>query len=156
MRSKNIRMGKTEREKMKNIIAITACTILLIQGGVFAHEGEKHPEGHMEDVQMTKLHAIMPMYAQAQLRINAALGKGDASTVGSETGKILSTLPDLKKSEPHKNLKQIKTMRKLVSAFEGDVKATAALAKKGNWAGAKVAFAKAQKRCDECHAKFRD
>lgn len=141
---------------MKKIITITASAILLTQSGVFAHEGEKHPKGHKEDVQMMKLHAIMPMYAQAQLRVNAALDKRDAATVGSESGKILASMPDLKKAKPHKNLKEIKIMRKLASAFEGDVKATKALAKKGDWAGAKAAFAKAEKRCDECHAKFRD
>ena len=47
-------------------------------------------------------------------------------------------------------------MRKIASAFEGEVKGTAALAKKGDFTGAKAAFANAQKKCDECHAKFRD
>lgn len=141
---------------MKRIAIVTVCASLLTQGLAFAHETGNHHMDHKADTQMEKLHKIMPMYAQAQVMINEALEKGDAAAVESETGKILRSVPDLKKSKPHKNLKQLATFRKTVSAFERDVKKTASLAKTGDLAGAKAAFRAAQKRCDECHAKFRD
>lgn len=135
---------------------MSVCAFLLIQGGAFAHEGEHHAKGHKEDAQMDKLHKIMPMYAQAQAKINEALTNGDAATIKEETGKILATIPDLKNAKPHKNVEQIATFRKIASVFAGDVKKTAVLAKTGDFAGAKDAFQFAQMRCDECHKKFRD
>ncbi len=141
---------------MKMIMAISACVGLLTQSAAFAHEGQNHLKAHKEDAQMEKLHKMMPMYSQAQAKISEALEKGDSATVESETGKILATTPDLKKSKPHKNLKEVKTMRKIASAFERDIKNTAVLVKKRDFTGAKGAFAKAQKRCNECHVKFRD
>jgi cytochrome c556 len=131
-------------------------TFLLAQGGAFAHEGESHDNEHKADAQMQKLHHIMPMYAQAQAKIDEALTTRDAAMIKAETGKILATLPDLKNAQPHKNLKQIATFRKIASAFAGDVKKTAALAKAGDFGGAKNAFRFAQARCNECHQKFRD
>jgi soluble cytochrome b562 len=136
------------------VIAISA--LLLIQGTTFAHEGENHAKKHKEDAQMVKLHKMMPVYAQSQAKINEALSSGDAATIKNETGKILATIPDLKKSKPHKNLKQLATFRKIASEFEGDVKKTALMANSGNFGGAKDAFQAAQMRCNECHTKFRD
>lgn len=141
---------------MKMFTIMAACAFLLAQGVVFAHEGEKHSEGHEESAQMNKLHKMMPMYAQAQAKINEALTNGDAATIKEETGKILATIPDLKNAKPHKNMKQIATFRKIASAFAGDIKKTAVLAKTGDFGGAKDAFQVAQIRCDECHKKFRD
>jgi cytochrome c556 len=141
---------------MKRVAAITIFAFLLIQSGAFAQEGGKHGGKHKADPQMQKLHDMMPMYAQIQAKINEAIEKGDAAAVEAETGKILAPTPELKKAKPHKNLKEIKTLRKIASAFEGEVKATAAQSKKGDFAGAKAAFANAQKKCDDCHAKFRD
>lgn len=138
------------------IVVGLLCTLLSLHGGAFAHEGEQHRKKHKVDPQMEKLHKMMPLYAQAQAKINEALEKRDAATVEAESGKILATTPDLKNIKPHKNLKQMKTLREIASAFEGDVKATAAGAKKGDFAAAKAAFTQAQKRCDACHAKFRD
>ena len=108
------------------------------------------------DEEMARQHRMMGMYAQAQAKIAGALEKRDAATVETETRKLLATIPDLKKAKPHKNLKERKIFQKIASAFEGDVKTTSALAKKRDFPGAKAAFTKAQKRCDECHAKFRD
>jgi len=153
---------------MKRIVILAACSQLLLQGASYAHEAEKHPTGHRsqsgeghatghhEDARMKKLHEMMPMYAQAQARIIGALEKRDAAVVESEVGKILATIPDLKKSRPHKNLKEVSKLRKIAGDFEADIRATAASAKKGDFAGAGTAFSRAQKRCDACHAKFRD
>lgn len=138
----------------RTVIVISA--ILLIQGWAFANEGENHSKNHKKDVQMDKLHKMMPMYAQAQANINEALINGDAATIKKETGKILATITDLKNAKPHKNIKQISAFRKIASAFAGDVKKTAAMAKTGDFAGAKDAFQFAQMRCNECHEKFRD
>ncbi|WP_246560137.1 cytochrome c [Geobacter grbiciae] len=96
------------------------------------------------------------MYAQVQAKINSALERGDATTVEAEAGKIAATIPDLKKAKPHKNLKKIDTFKKIADAFSSEVTATAALAKKGDLAGANAAFKKAEGKCSECHAKFRD
>lgn len=134
--------------------AIIISVILLIQGWAFAHEGENH-SSRKEDAQMGKLHKMMPMYAHAQAKINAALEKGDAATAEKEIGKILATTSDLKKAKPHKNLKELKAMRKTASAFEEDVRTTAAMVKKRDFSGAAVAFENAQRRCNECHVKFR-
>lgn len=141
---------------MKRVVAMTICASLLIQGGAFAHQAEKHHGKHKEDAQMERLHMMMPMYAQAQAKINEALLNGDAATIKKEAGNILATITDLKNAKPHKNFKQLATFRKIASAFGGDVKKTAVIAKTGDFAGAKDAFQFAQKRCDECHAKFRD
>ena len=141
---------------MKKVMVTAACAILLAQGAVYAHEGEKHQGRHKADAQMERLHKMMPVYAQIQAKISEAIEKGDGAAVEAETGKILATTPDLKKAKPHKNLKELKTFRRIATAFEGEIKETAALAKKGDFTGARAAFANAQKKCDECHAKFRD
>jgi aldehyde:ferredoxin oxidoreductase len=141
---------------MKILAAMTATACLLLTGVVFAHEGENHQEMHKGSGQMAKLHKMMPVYARSQAKINEALEKRDAATVAKETGKILATIPDLKKATPHKNVRELKAMRKIASAFEGNVRETAELAKKKDFTGARVAFENAQKRCNECHVKFRD
>ena len=97
------------------IIVVSA--FLLLAGVVFALESENHQQMHEGNGQMGKLHKIMPMYAQAQAQINAALEKRDAATVARETGKILATIPDLKKAKPHKNLRELKAMGRIASAF---------------------------------------
>jgi len=105
---------------------------------------------------MQKLHKMMPMYAMALSKLEAALEKGDLPAVESEAGKILATAPDLKRAKPHKNIKQLKTFRSIAAGFEKDVKETAELAKKGDFANARIAFQKAETKCATCHAKFRD
>ena len=141
---------------MKRLAAITATAFLLFPGVVFARGGENHQHIHKGNGQMAKLHKMMPMYAQAQAKINAALEKRDAATVAKETRKILATIPDLKKAKPHKNLQELKAMRRIASAFEEDVRRTASLVKKSDFTGAGVAFENAQRHCNECHVKFRN
>lgn len=136
-------------------VAVTICAFLMIQGWAFAHEGEKHAKSQKSDEQMQKLHDMMPMYAMALAKLEAALEKGDLTAVETEAGKLLATTPDLRKAKPHKNLKQLKTFRSIAARFEGDLKETVELAKKGDFARAKTAFGKAEAKCAECHAKFR-
>ncbi|WP_236685522.1 cytochrome C [Geobacter pickeringii] len=140
---------------MGKAAVLVSCIILLAQGSAFAHEGETHGTKH-HDAQMVKLHKMMPMYAQLQAKINGALGRGDAATVEIEAGKILATIPDLKKAKPHKNLKKIGTFRNMADAFGLGVTTSATLAKRGDIAGAAAAFRKAEEKCNECHATFRD
>jgi soluble cytochrome b562 len=138
---------------MKRIMAITVVgAFLLTQGGAFAHEGRKLHKG---DAQMQKLHDMMPMYAIAMAKLEAALDKADLATVEAEAGKMLTTTPDLKKVKPHKKPKQLKTFRSLAAGFERDLKETVELAKKGDFPKAKTSFLNAETKCAECHAKFR-
>jgi cytochrome c556 len=143
-------------EIMKRVAVITICAFLLIQGGAFAHEGNKHGKEHKADAQMQKLHDMMPMYAVALSKVEAALEKREPSAVETEAGRMLSTAPDLKKAKPHKNLKQLKTFRSIAAGFEKDLKETVDLAKKGDFVKAKTAFMRAEAKCAACHAKFRD
>lgn len=140
---------------MKKVVVITICAFLLIQGGAFAHEGKKHGKD-TANAQMQKLHDMMPMYAVALAKVEAALEKGDPAVVESEAGKMLATAPDLEKAKPHKNLKQLKTFRNIATGFEKDLKETVDLTKKGDFAKAKDVFKKTEAKCAECHAKFRD
>lgn len=140
---------------MKFVTSLIAGAILLTGGMSFAHEGEEHGHHH-HDAQMAKLHEMMPKYAEAQATINTALEKEDVATVVKETGYLLSTVADLKKSKPHKKLKELADFKKIAGKFEQDVRQTADSARKGDVSGAKAAFAEAQKRCAQCHNKFRD
>lgn len=126
-----------------------------VAGVVAAQEGMEHGRMHMDEA-MVKQHHMMDMYAQAQAKINEALQKSDAKAVEAEAQKILETIPALKAATPHKNLKERKALRQIAAAFEADVKKTVAAAKKGDFVVAKSAFAKAEERCNQCHAKFRD
>lgn len=142
----------------KRSSAIAVCLIgafFSYQAGAFAHEAEKHTKGHEKDVQMQKLHDMMPMYSVSLSKVEAALEKGNSAAVETEAGKMLATAPDLKKGKPHKNLKQLKTFRSLAAGFESDLKETVVLAKKGDFVKAKDAFKNAEAKCAECHAKFR-
>jgi hypothetical protein len=141
---------------MKRAVVITISAFLLIHGRAFAHEGEMHGHEHQADAQMQKLHAMMPMYAVEQSKVEAALEKGDPAAVEIEAGKMLASVPDLKRSKPHKNLKQLKIFRSIAAHFENDLKETVALAKTGAFVKAKVVFKNAEAKCVECHAKFRD
>jgi len=140
---------------MRGRLALLCCAFLLLEVVAFAHEGGAHGKHHA-DVQMAKLHKMMPKYAQSQDKINAALEKGDVATVEKETGYLLSTTVDLKKSKPHKRLKELKDFKKLAENFEKDVRLTAELARKGDITGAKASFSEAQKHCAACHTEFRD
>ena len=140
---------------MKRILTLLGCAFLLMQGVSLAHEGEMHGDHHAE-ARMNKLHRMMPKYAKSQTRINAALEQGDVGTVSKETGYLLSTAADLKKSKPHRKRKDLKEYRSIAGSFEKDVKSTAERAGKGDFEGAKAAFSNAQKKCSACHVKFRD
>lgn len=140
---------------MRKATLLMVCVLAMTHGGAFAHGVEKHGKNH-SDAQMDRFHKMMPMYAQAQAKINEALNKGDASAVEAGAQQILATIPDLKKSKPHKNLKKLGTFKIIADAFGMDVKTTADMAKKGDFVGAGAAFRKAEERCSECHAKFRD
>jgi len=139
---------------MRKAAALAICALFLLQGGAYAHEGEHH-EGHDADMQMQKLHKMMPMYSTTLPKLQTAVEKGDASAAEAEGGAILATIPDLKKSKPHKNLKQLKTFRKIADGFGKQVKETVELVNKGDFAQAKVAAQKVEATCAECHAKFR-
>jgi cytochrome c556 len=141
---------------MKRAMVIAIGAVLLLQGGAFAHEGEMHGHGHQADAQMQKLHAMMPMFAVEQSKVETALEKGDRAAVETGAGKMLAAVPDLKKSKPHKNLKHIKLFKSTAARFEHDLTDTVRLANKSDFAGAKVAFKNAEAKCAECHAKFRD
>lgn len=139
---------------MIRMIAALAA-VSLVSGVAFAGGGHGHGK-HQMDAQMMKLHTMMPRYAEVQVSMNAALAKGDLDGVAKEAAYLLSTSADLKQSKPHKNLTRLKEFEAIAAGFEQDVKRTAESAGKGDLAGAKSAFAAAEKRCDSCHAKFRD
>lgn len=141
---------------MKRVVIILICAFLPIQGGAFAHEGENHGKEHKSNAQMQKLHDMMPMYAVALSKVEAALEKGDPAAVETEAEKMLATVPDLKKAKPHKNIRQLNTFRNIAAGFEKDLKETVDLAKNGNFVKAKTAFQRAEAKCAACHAKFRD
>lgn len=76
--------------------------------------------------------------------------------VEAEAGKLLKSVPDLKKSKPHKNIKQRKKICRTGTNLEMAVNHTVSLAQKSDFAGAKVAFKKVEEACAACHTKFRD
>jgi soluble cytochrome b562 len=106
--------------------------------------------------QMKKLHAIMPMFSVALAGLEAALEKGEVAVVEAEAEKIIAAIPDLKKSKPHKNIKQRKKFVAFAATLEETITSTAILANQGDFAAAKAAFKNAEKTCAACHAKFRD
>lgn len=142
--------------KTRSIIAMTCVGLLAFAGMAIAHGTEKHGKTAMADAQMKKLHAMMPMFSLATAQMETALGKGDLALVASEGEKILTAVPDLKKSKPHRNIKQRKKYVELAGGLGTAVSTTVDLAKKGDFAGAKGAFKKVEEVCAACHATFRD
>jgi soluble cytochrome b562 len=141
----------------KRCIRVTLSTViglLTLQGVAFAH-GKDLRDGHM-DAQMKKLHAMMPMISMASAELESALEKGDVEAAMKQADKIMEVVPDLKRSKPHKNIKQQKKFVELAVALGKTVAFTADLAKKGDFVGAKTAFKKVEEVCASCHAKFRD
>lgn len=145
---------------MRHPLAITAVClalgVLTGYGQAFAHGTEDHGKMKPVDAQMKKLHAMMPIFSTASAQLEAALDKGDASAAEAEAGKILSAIPDLKKSKPHTNLKQRKNFVELAKRLGETVTSTLELAKKSDFTGAKAAFKRVEETCAECHARFRD
>lgn len=142
------------RNKCISITLSLVMGLLTLQGVALA-QGKDSRGGHM-DAQMKKFHAMMPMFSVASAKLETALDKGDVAAVEAEAGKMLAAIPDLKKSKPHKNVKQRKKFVELATDFEKTVASTLDLAKKGDFAVAKTAFKKAEEICAACHAKFRD
>jgi len=142
----------------KNTAILLACLMLALSGSgqASAHATEKHGKPKRANAQMKKLHDMMPMFSVATAKLEAALDKGDAAAVETEAGRILTALPDLKKSRPHKNLKQRAKFVALAQQQEEAVVAVRDLAKQGDFSGAKAAFKRVEETCAECHAKFRD
>ncbi len=128
---------------------------LTLYGVAFAHGTEKHGKMVPADAQMKKLHAMMPMFSLASAGMETALEKGDMAVLGTEAEKITTAIPDLKKSKPHKNIKQREKYVEHVTNLEKMVIATVSLAKNGDFAEAKVTFKKVEEACAACHAKFR-
>lgn len=128
---------------------------LTLYGVAFAHSTEKHGKMVPADAQMKKLHAMMPMFSLASAGMETALEKRDIAVLGTEAEKITTAIPDLKKSKPHKNIKQQEKYVELALKLEKTVTSTVALAKKGDLPGAEAAFKKVEEACAACHAKFR-
>ena len=131
------------------------CLVLGAYGQALAHGTEKHGKAAPADAQMKKMHDMMPMFSLASARLETSLEKGDTAAVESEAGKMLAAIPDLKKSKPHKNIKQRKEFVELATKMERNLISTVELAKSGDLAGAKTAFKKVEEICAACHAKFR-
>jgi len=131
------------------------CLVLGASGQALAHGTEKHDKAAPADAQMKKMHDMMPMFSLASARLETSLEKGDTAAVESEAGKMLAAIPDLKKSKPHKNIKQRKEFAGLATKMEKNLISTVELAKSGDLAGAKTAFKKVEEICAACHAKFR-
>lgn len=143
----------------KRSLAVTISMVLglfISHGIALAHGTEKHDTVAPMDAQMKKLHAIMPLFSLASAKMETALEKGEIALLESEAGKITAAIPDLKKSKPHKNIKQQSTFTDHATNLEKAVITTVNLAKKGNLAEAKAAFKKVEQACTACHAKFRD
>lgn len=134
-------------------VVLSAGMLLIKPIDVSAHS--KDSRGGTMDVQMKKLHAMMPMLSVASAELESALEKGDATAAKVQADKILAAVPDMKKSRPHKNAKQRKKFVELAINFEKTVSSTADLIKKDDLAGAKAAFKKIEEACAACHAKFR-
>ena len=144
-------------KKGSTIITLSLLMSLLTQSGAaFAHGTEKHGKTAAADAQMKKLHEMMPMFSGAAAGVESALEKGEINVVEIEADKIMDAISDLKKSKPHKNVKQRKKFVEIATKLEEAVTSTVALAKKDDLAGAKVAFKKVEETCAACHAKFRD
>lgn len=143
---------------MKKLLAIAvllgAGTMLVTPVIVLAHG--KDPRGGAVDEQMKKLHAIMPMFSIASAELETALEKGDTAAATVHAGKIKAAIPDLKKSKPHKNIKQRKKFVEIATSFDEAITSTVALIKKDDIDGAKTAFKKVEELCATCHTKFRD
>lgn len=145
---------------MKNRCINTTLNLVVglsfLQGIAFAHGTEKHGKTSAADIQMKKLHAMMPTFSIASAELEKALEKGDLAAVEAEADRIFASIPDLKKSKPHKNINQRKKFVALATSLDETLTTTTDLAKKSDFSGAKDAFKKVEEICAACHAKFRD
>ncbi len=141
---------------MKYLFRTTLWVVLTasVVSSAYAHGTDLR--GDHIDAQMKKLHAIMPIFSLASAELELAIVKGDASAAKVQADKILAAVPDLIKSIPHKNKKQISAFRSIAARFSDDVMNCRGLVEKGNFREAHTAFITIEKRCTECHARFRD
>jgi len=137
-------------------VILSAGIMFIIPIETSAHGTEKHGKMAVTDTRMRKLHDMMPMFSAASAGLESALEKGDAVAARTQADRILTAVPDLKKSKPHKNVKQLKKYVQLATKLEETVTFTVDLANKGDIAGAKNAFKRVETACAACHAKFRD
>jgi cytochrome c556 len=144
------------RIRLSFALFLAAGSLLVRPIEVLAHGTKKHDNMVPTDAQMKKLHAIMPMFSLASAQMETALEKGEIALVESEAKKITSAIPELKKSKPHKNIKQRSKFIDHASNLEKVVITTVDLAKKGDFVEAKEAYKKIEETCATCHAKFRD
>ena len=141
--------------KLALIVVVLSAGLLFIKPiAASAHGTDSH--GGTIDAQMKKLHDMMPVFTAASAELKSALDKGDIAAAKAPAGKIMAAIPDLKKSKPHKNIKQRKKFVELATKFEETVTSTVELIKKDDLSGAKAAFKKVEEVCAACHAKFRD
>jgi len=136
------------------IAVVVSAGILFITPKASAHG--KDPRGVTTDAQMKKLHSMMPMFSIASAELETALEKGDSAAALVQSEKIKYATPDLKKSKPHKNIKQRKKFVEIATSFDEAITSTVDLIKKDDIAGAKTAFKKVEEVCAACHAKFHD
>ena len=137
------------------IAVVLSVGMLLIKPIEASTHGKDSRSGHT-DAQMKKFHAMMPVFSVATAELESALEKGDTTAAKAQADKILAAVPDLKKSKPHKNIKQRKKFVEFATRFEKTVNSTVDLIKKDDLAGAKAALKRVEEVCAACHAKFRD
>ena len=137
------------------IAVLLAAGMLLIKPSEASAHG-KDSRGGTVDAQMKKLHAMMPMFSIASAELETALEKGDSTAALVQAEKIKTAAPDLKKSKPHKNIKQRKQFVVFATRFDKAIASTVDLIKKDELSGAKASFKKVEELCAACHAKFRD
>ncbi|MFZ2949175.1 MAG: hypothetical protein WA003_06790 [Desulfuromonadaceae bacterium] len=135
-------------------VVLSAGMLLIKPVGASAHG--KDSRGGTADAQMKKLHAMMPMFSIASAELEAALEKGDSAAALVQAAKIKAAASDLKKSKPHKNIKQRKKFVEIAINFDEAIVSTVDLIKKDDVSGAKAAFKKVEELCAICHATFRD
>ncbi len=144
------------KNKVFTALRYAALGTMIMANIAYAHGTEKHDKGLLEDAQMKKLHDMMPVFSVSLAQMEVALEKGNRDVVVAEGDKILAAIPDLKKSKPHKNIKQRKKFVEMPSSLESSVKSTIGHAQNNDFSSAKAALKKIEATCATCHAKFRD
>ena len=142
--------------KIYSITLGAALGLLTLHGVAYAHGTVKHDKMVPVDAHMKKLHAMMPMFSVAAAELESALEKGDKTAAKNQADKIMTAVPDLKKSKPHKNFKQQKKFVVYAANLDETLISMVDLLKKDDLSGAKIAFKKAEEICAACHARFRD
>lgn len=144
---------------MRELYSVTLSVVLgllTLNGAAYAHGTEKYVKMVPVDAQMKKLHAMMPLFSIASAELESALEKGDRTAAKAQADKIMAAIPDLKKSKPHKNIKQRKKFVELAASLDETITYTAEFIKNDDLSGAKTAFKKIEGICAACHATFRD